>query len=93
MSFDGGNGVNHTSPVTPPQNTVPEPPKPIAPPPPPAAPAADPIPPAIQDFDALIKNDVENFVEVGEKIGGLVAEQVRKAALRLAVKHGVQIGS
>ncbi|KAL2006389.1 hypothetical protein VTN00DRAFT_9057 [Thermoascus crustaceus] len=81
MSFDGGNGVNHASPVAPPQNTIPEPPKPIAPPPPPAAPAADPIPPAVQDFDALIKNDVENFVEIGQKIGGLVAEQSR-AVLR-----------
>jgi adenylyl cyclase-associated protein len=53
---------------------VPEPPKPT--PPPPAAPAAAPIPPQIQDFDALIKGDVQNFVNLGDKIGGLVAEQV-----------------
>ncbi|KAJ6116795.1 hypothetical protein N7512_006520 [Penicillium capsulatum] len=33
------------------------------------------IPPQIQDFDALIKGDVQNFVNLGEKIGGLVAEQ------------------
>lgn len=53
---------------------TPEPPKAI--PPPPAAPVAAPIPPQIQDFDALIKGDVQNFVNLGEKIGGLVAEQV-----------------
>lgn len=53
---------------------TPEPPKTT--PPPPAAPAAPQIPPQIQDFDALIKGDVQNFVELGEKIGGLVAEQV-----------------
>ena len=53
---------------------IPEPPKPS--PPPPAAPVAAPVPPQIQDFDALIKGDVQNFVNLGEKIGGLVAEQV-----------------
>lgn len=53
---------------------TPEPPKPA--PPPPAAPAAAPIPQQIQDFDALIKGDVQNYVNLGEKIGGLVAEQV-----------------
>lgn len=42
----------------------------------PAAPVAAPVPPQIQDFDALIKGDVQNFVNLGEKIGGLVAEQV-----------------
>jgi hypothetical protein len=54
---------------------TPEPPKPA--PPPPAPPAAPQVPPQIQDFDALIKGDVQNFVNLGEKIGGLVAEQVR----------------
>lgn len=54
---------------------TPEPPK--ASPPPPAAPAAPQIPPQIQDFDALIKGDVQNFVKLGAKIGGLVEEQVR----------------
>ncbi|KAJ5434129.1 hypothetical protein N7491_004724 [Penicillium cf. griseofulvum] len=56
-----------------------EPPKPS--PPPPAAPVAAPVPPQIQDFDALIKGDVQNFVNLGEKIGGLVAEQ-SKAVLQ-----------
>jgi adenylyl cyclase-associated protein len=37
---------------------------------------AAPVPPQIEDFDALIKGDVQNFVNLGEKIGGLVAEQV-----------------
>ncbi|KAJ5727886.1 hypothetical protein N7493_005706 [Penicillium malachiteum] len=58
---------------------VPEPPKPA--PPPPAPPAAPQIPAQIQDFDALIKGDVQNFVNLGEKIGGLVAEQ-SKAVLQ-----------
>lgn len=53
---------------------TPEPPKAL--PSPPAAPAAAPVPPQIQDFDALIKGDVQNFVNLGNKIGGLVAEQV-----------------
>ncbi|KAJ6180895.1 hypothetical protein N7519_011356 [Penicillium mononematosum] len=44
-------------------------------------PAAAPVPPQIQDFDALIKGDVQNFVNLGEKIGGLVAEQ-SKAVLQ-----------
>lgn len=54
--------------------TIPPPPK--ASPSPPAAPAQAPVPPQIQDFDALIKGDVQNFVNLGQKIGGLVAEQV-----------------
>ncbi|KAJ6091338.1 hypothetical protein N7467_003307 [Penicillium canescens] len=58
---------------------TPEPPKPT--PPPPAAPVAAPVPPQIEDFDALIKGDVQNFVNLGEKIGGLVAEQ-SKAVLQ-----------
>lgn len=62
------NGPSSSVPATP------EPPRAI--PPPPAAPAAAPVPPQIQDFDALIKGDVQNFVNLGEKIGGLVAEQV-----------------
>lgn len=41
-----------------------------------AAPVAPPIPPQIQDFDTLINQDVKNFVDLGEKIGSLVAEQV-----------------
>ncbi|CAI7673932.1 unnamed protein product [Penicillium manginii] len=58
---------------------TPEPPKPS--PPPPAPPAAPQIPPQIQDFDALIKGDVQNFVKLGAKIGGLVEEQ-SKAVLQ-----------
>lgn len=64
----GLNGATSDAPATP------EPPKPS--PPPPAAPAAPQIPPQIQDFDALIKGDVQNFVKLGQKIGGLVEEQV-----------------
>ncbi|CAL5871185.1 uncharacterized protein PFLUO_LOCUS5432 [Penicillium psychrofluorescens] len=63
---------------TPPAPAPPAPPKAA---PSPTAPAADPIPPQIQDFDALIKNDVQKFVNLGEKIGGLVAEQ-SKAVLQ-----------
>ncbi|CAG8896533.1 unnamed protein product [Penicillium nalgiovense] len=59
--------------------TIPPPPK--ASPSPPAAPAQAPVPPQIQDFDALIKGDVQNFVNLGQKIGGLVAEQ-SKAVLQ-----------
>lgn len=42
----------------------------------PPAPAAAPLPPQIEDFDKLISNEVRNFVELGQKVGGLVAEQV-----------------
>ncbi|OQE23646.1 hypothetical protein PENSTE_c008G07700 [Penicillium steckii] len=69
----GLNGATSDAPATP------EPPKPS--PPPPAAPAAPQIPPQIQDFDALIKGDVQNFVKLGQKIGGLVEEQ-SKAVLQ-----------
>ncbi|KAJ5676995.1 uncharacterized protein N7477_002628 [Penicillium maclennaniae] len=58
---------------------TPEPPKPA--PPPPAAPAQAQIPEQIQDFDALIKKDVQNFVDLGAKIGGEVAQQ-SKAVLQ-----------
>ena len=51
-------------------------PKPSKPSPPPAA-VPPQLPPQIQDFDALINSDVQNFVKLGDKIGGLVAEQVR----------------
>lgn len=42
-----------------------------------AAPAPVPasLPSEIEDFDTLIAKDVGNFVELGNKIGGLVAEQ------------------
>jgi adenylyl cyclase-associated protein len=63
---------------------TPEPPKPS--PPPPAPPAAPQIPPQIQDFDALIKGDVQNFVKLGAKIGGLVEEQVRFTSVGIDLK-------
>jgi len=73
MSLDDPNDPKSTGTPTAASPAVPEPPKPA--PPPPAAPAAAPIPPQIQDFDALINGDVQNFVNLGQKIGGLVAEQ------------------
>ncbi|KAJ5752899.1 hypothetical protein N7520_009816 [Penicillium odoratum] len=79
MNLDDPNIPKSTGTPTATSPAVPEPPKPA--PPPPAAPAAAPIPPQIQDFDALIKGDVQNFVNLGEKIGGLVAEQ-SKAVLQ-----------
>lgn len=36
----------------------------------------EPLPPAIEDFDAIVNGDVQNFVNMSEDIGGLVAEQV-----------------
>lgn len=80
MSLDDPNASKNMSPATAAPAT-PEPPKPA--PPPPAAPAAAQIPPQIQDFDALIKGDVQNFVNLGEKIGGLVAEQVSFAYMEM----------
>lgn len=56
-----------------PETVAPEPPKPAFPP----APAAPAVPPQIEDFDTLINKDVRNFVDLGNKIGDLVAEQVR----------------
>ena len=38
--------------------------------------ATQPLPPAIADFDALMNGDVKKFVNMGEDLGGLVAEQV-----------------
>lgn len=42
-----------------------------------APPPAPSLPPQIEDFDELIKKEVQNFVNLGNKIGGLVGEQVR----------------
>jgi adenylyl cyclase-associated protein len=39
------------------------------------APQVEPLPPKIEAFDALIKGDVRSFVDIGERIGGLIAEQ------------------
>lgn len=77
MSFDGGSTANLGAIPAPGQVAPPEPPK--APTPVPVAPAVKPIPPEIADFDVLIKEDVEKFVQVGQKIGGLVGEQVFEA--------------
>lgn len=74
MSLDDPSSPKSANGPSPSAPATPEPPRAI--PPPPAAPAAAPVPPQIQDFDALIKGDVQNFVNLGEKIGGLVAEQV-----------------
>lgn len=85
MSLDDPNvskGLSSPSAATP---ATPEPPKPA--PPPPAPPAAPQVPPQIQDFDALIKGDVQNFVNLGEKVGGLVAEQVRNPRLPVWLKY------
>jgi hypothetical protein len=75
MSLDDPNVSKSLSSPSADAPATPEPPKPA--PPPPAPPAAPQVPPQIQDFDALIKGDVQNFVNLGEKVGGLVAEQVR----------------
>ncbi|KAJ5937960.1 hypothetical protein N7454_004302 [Penicillium verhagenii] len=79
LSLDDPNDPKSTGTPTAATPAVPEPPKPA--PPPPAAPVAAPLPPQLQDFDTLIKGDVQKFVNLGEKIGGLVAEQ-SKAVLQ-----------
>lgn len=77
MSFDGGsehvgqNASNNGAIPAGGQIAPPEPPKAPTP-----APAPSAVPPEIADFDALIKEDVGKFVEIGQNIGGLVAEQV-----------------
>lgn len=80
---DSSSPKNVGAPATPAPAT-PEPPKPT--PPPPAAPVTPQIPPQIQDFDALIKGDIQNFVSLGEKIGGLVAEQVSYALVNYKIE-------
>lgn len=81
MSLDDPNASKNMDVPVAAAPTAPEALKPA--PPPPVAPAAAPIPPQIQDFDALIKGDVQNFVNLGEKIGGLVAEQVNYKETRM----------
>ncbi|KAF9883720.1 hypothetical protein FE257_003012 [Aspergillus nanangensis] len=75
LSLDDPNSPKTTSSAAAPEIAAPEPPKLASP----AAPAAPP--PQIQDFDTLINQDVKNFVELGQKIGGLVADQ-SKAVLQ-----------
>ncbi|GAQ41786.1 hypothetical protein AtubIFM55763_002852 [Aspergillus tubingensis] len=71
MSLDDPNSPKTIAPPAVPEAATPEPPKSA----PAAAPAPPPIPPQIQDFDTLINEDVRNFVELGQKINGLVGEQ------------------
>lgn len=42
----------------------------------PPIPPAEPLLPAIEDFDAMISEDVQRYVKMSQAIGGLVAEQV-----------------
>ena len=74
MTLDDPSSPKYVSPSAAPTPVAPEPPQPapIA-----APPAAAPVPPQIEDFDELIKGDVRKFVELAEKVGGLVEEQVR----------------
>jgi len=37
---------------------------------------AEPLPKTIEDFDKILKNDVETFIATSEKLGGLIQEQV-----------------
>lgn len=76
MSLDDPNSPKTIAPPAVPEAATPEPPKSA----PAAAPAPPPIPPQIQDFDTLINEDVRNFVELGQKINGLVGEQVGEKA-------------
>lgn len=42
----------------------------------PSAPPAQPLPRSVEDFDKIVKEDVQAFVTASEKIGGLVELQV-----------------
>jgi adenylyl cyclase-associated protein len=64
-----------------PEAVAPEPPQPAFP----APPAAPAVPPQIEDFDTLIDKDVRNFVDLGNRIGDLVAEQVRRSNRRSCI--------
>jgi adenylyl cyclase-associated protein len=81
MSLDDPHSPKHVgSAAATPEPAAPVPVNTVAPPAPPAAPS---LPPQIEDFDALINGDVRSFVDLGEKIGGLVAEQVSNLSLGL----------
>lgn len=71
MSFEGASQANHVNLTTPVQQAAIEPSTPSPP-----TPTPEPDPPQIEDFDALIKSDVQAFVDLGNQIGGLVGEQV-----------------
>ena len=83
MSLDDPNSPKAVESAAAPAPLAAEAPKPAAPP----APAAPTVPPQIQDFDALINKDVQNFVELGDKIGGLVGEQVGSSCLGCRQEH------
>ncbi|GIJ83760.1 hypothetical protein Asppvi_002590 [Aspergillus pseudoviridinutans] len=78
MSLDDPHSPKHVGSAATPEPAAPVPVNAVAPPAPPVAPS---LPPQIEDFDALINGDVRSFVDLGEKIGGLVAEQ-SKAVLQ-----------
>lgn len=84
MSLDDHDGPQNMGTPAASASATPEPPKPT--PPSSAVPAAPQVPPQIQDFDALIKGDVQNFVNLGEKVGGLVAEQVSSAYTKIGLR-------
>lgn len=73
IAFEGTSPASHVSLGTPVQPKALEP---SSLPPSPPTPTPDPDPPQIEDFDALIKSNVQAFVDLGKQIGGLVAEQV-----------------
>lgn len=85
MSLDDPHSPKAAESAASPAPLAAEAPKPAPPP----APAAPTVPPQIEDFDALINKDVQNFVDLGNKIGGLVAEQVGQPFMTL---HGVHEG-
>lgn len=72
MSLDDPNSPKAVESAAVPTPSAAEAPQAAAPP----APATPTVPPQIHDFDALINKDVQNFVDLGNKIGGLVEEQV-----------------
>lgn len=43
---------------------------------------SEPLQPAIEDFNAIITEEVQTYVNMSEEIGGLVAEQVRLSDAR-----------
>ena len=49
-------------------------------------PAAASLPASIDDFDAMINGEVTTFVAMSEEIGGLLAEQVTGASIRILHK-------
>ena len=86
MSLDD---PNSPKPIEPAAGAAVQPPAPSQPkiPAPPAPSAAPQTPPQIDDFDALIKNEVQTFVDLGQKIGGLVEEQVRQTESKSWVEY------